>query len=135
MNSLSDQVKEWLDNEPDIYRTGFSYLACPIATTDQAKLFFRIDVNIKMVHVGKQAGCTFYSPLLHWKMVSDQCGKSWEEWRKVSLDMLHASSRMIVLCCPGWSASKGVTAELEQARIRSIPVGYFMPKDPAFVSV
>ena len=48
--------------------------------------------------------------------------RQFEFWRSYDLHMLSLSSRVLVLQLPGWDTSRGVSAEMQFALLRGIPV-------------
>lgn len=54
--------------------------------------------------------------------------RSWAFWRRHDLPILRAASILAVLCLPGWRSSRGVKAEIKEARRLHIPIVYISLK-------
>lgn len=59
-----------------------------------------------------------YSPIVHCHEMtrSGYMPGHFEFWRDYNFKMIDASSKLYVLCLPGWKISVGVTAEISYAR-------------------
>lgn len=132
MKAWSEQAEDWVLGWRDTggFGIGFSYLACPIRVMnpdDHVSFGHRRDMNGHLLLAMARQGFTCYSPLLHWLSVAPSMGEDWETWKKVSLDMIDASSRIIVIALPGWRESVGVTAEIQHAGKTGKNVFMFLP--------
>jgi hypothetical protein len=75
-------------------------------------------------------GWNVFSPITHSHPMHKFCPNirgDWEFWKKVDLEYIALSNKIVVLCLPGWEKSTGVTAELTEARRLDIPVIYMRP--------
>jgi hypothetical protein len=67
-----------------------------------------------------------YSPIVHAHAAAKQyeMPTDFAFWRAYNEAMLASSHGLIVLTLPGWQDSKGVTAEIEFALARKLPIDY-----------
>jgi len=100
----------------------FIYLASPYTHPkpsvmgDRAWLAGRAARNIGA------AGIPVYSPIVHWHDIGSTFPRDWEFWAELDLPLLRASRLVVVLMLQGWEESRGVQAEIAEARTHGIPV-------------
>lgn len=70
-----------------------------------------------------------YSPITHNHPIAERTDlpRTWDFWKLFDLPMLDLSESLFVLCLPGWKKSTGVTAEIEYAKSKNIPIVYMEP--------
>jgi hypothetical protein len=71
-------------------------------------------------------GLVVFSPIAHTHPIAELCvlPSSWNYWQKYDEAMILGGCKVIVCMMDGWRESKGVTAEIEIAHRRGIPVEY-----------
>ena len=68
-----------------------------------------------------------FSPIIHCHNLQDnfELPDTWEFWEKIDFGYMEACSKVWVATMPGWSISRGVTAEIAYAMdVLDIPVEY-----------
>lgn len=75
-------------------------------------------------------GVTAVSPVIACHLAAELSGVSndfatWEQWCH---DMLHVCDQTAVLCIDGWDRSRGVSAEIELARVCGKPILFLVPE-------
>lgn len=105
------------------------YLACPYSHPDPAvrEARFRVANAAAAVLMGR--GEAVFSPISHSHPIAVQCGLpgDFDFWRDFDEAMIAASSSLAVVMLDGWRESRGVTAEIEMAEKRGMPVEYIDP--------
>ena len=73
-----------------------------------------------------KGGTCVFSPIAHCHDMSvhHDMPKEWEFWKHIDFQYLDAASMVWVLKMPNWEKSVGVTAEIEYAIEKGIPVVY-----------
>jgi hypothetical protein len=71
-------------------------------------------------------GIPVISPIAHNAAIIQQTGgeTGWDIWKPQDLAILKACTEMVILCLPGWEASKGIQAEFHAAMELGKPVSY-----------
>lgn len=104
-----------------------AYLASPYSHPE-------IDVRVKRYHAVCRAaaelikqGVLVFSPIAHSHPIAVRFNLdgSFETWRDMSLEMLRRCDRLILLKLPGWEESKGMAAEIEEAKRLGMPIEDF----------
>ena len=102
------------------------YLATPYSDPDPQVRENRFrEVNRAAAELMSQ-GVLVFSPISHTHpiLLAGDLPKGWEYWEKFDRAMLKACCRLIVLMQPGWSTSKGVTAEIAIATQMGLPIEF-----------
>jgi len=84
-------------------------------------------------------GTLVFSPIVHNHPLvetgliasSQEYAARWRFWRLYDFAMLARCQGLLVLKIPGWEQSRGVNAELKEARRLGKPVGYVDPRSLA----
>ena len=107
----------------------YKYLASPYTHPDSAVRSERYLKAMDVVARLSRIHIPVYSPIVHFHMVAvhHDLPHDWDFWRRVALPMLLPASELLILCLPGWQASKGIMAEKEFAAEQQIPVTYMDP--------
>lgn len=102
------------------------YLASPYTSPNPALMEERFEKACAAVAQLMNEGATVYSPIVscHPVAIRHDLPRDWTYWERFDREMINLSIRLIVLKVEGWDTSKGVTAEVEYARSRDIPVEY-----------
>jgi len=111
------------------------YLACPYSDLNskirQARFRAVAQCAAHLMRTGFQVFC----PITHSHPIQEAYRRGgyaepsgWQAWQHIDLWALRRCSAVYVLCLPGWSRSKGIRAEVQEARRRRLPV-YFMTPD------
>lgn len=112
------------DTWPETWPAQRIYLASPYSTDE----FF---LRVRRVHFARQAtaalmlaGHVVFSPISHSHELSEFVGenKGHDFWMEQDLPFLRACSLVVVLKLEGYSKSRGVNAEIEEALRVNIPV-------------
>lgn len=109
----------------------YSYLASPYTHPDPFVREARyLQAMIELTRRLK-AGEHVYSPIVHCHELAKiadlpRDAKFWEAYNHT---MLNRSSRLVVLCLPGWKESKGVADEISQAIYWGLPIEYTEDED------
>lgn len=83
--------------------------------------------NSYLARLTKQGLCAF-SPITHSHPVSEYgVSTKWEDWKDIDFRILDNSQVIHVITDKGWQDSTGVTAEIEHAKKRKIPVIFIDP--------
>lgn len=106
----------------------FVYLASPYTHKDQA---IRRDRYIQAKYYTAYAlvnGIHLYSPIVHCHELAMEFNlpKDFLFWKAYNSAMLAKSSRVSILCIPGWEESKGVSYEKDLAQQLCIPIDYIL---------
>ncbi len=102
------------------------YLACPYSHEDpqiMLERFARVNaVAAKLMLEGHHV----FSPISHSHPIAmaGELPTGWEFWESYDRQMISHCEKLIVLCLPGWSVSRGVSAEIAIAQELNIPVDY-----------
>ena len=74
-------------------------------------------------------------PLVETRLIasSQEYAARWRFWRLYDFAMLARCQGLLVLKIPGWEQSRGVNAELKEARRLGKPVGYVEPRSLAII--
>jgi len=107
------------------------YLACPYSHVDPEVSRRRY---VQVTHAAYRLmvqGWTVFSPITHSHPIEKITGthQGWEFWEAQDLPILRKSDVLGILCLEGWQYSKGVKAELEEARRLALPVLFFSPTE------
>ena len=105
------------------------YLATPYSHGDPAVMQERFEVVNRVAADLMRAGVHIYSPISHTHPIAlaGELPRGWDFWEQYDRVILSACCRVIVLRQPGWSESKGVTAEVAIAMEMGLPVEYMDP--------
>lgn len=93
------------------------YLASPYNHPDPAIMESRRVAACRKAGELIAKGVAVLSPIAHNVAVIREVGgeTGWDRWQAQDLAMLSACKKVLVLCLPGWEASKGVAAEINAA--------------------
>jgi hypothetical protein len=71
-------------------------------------------------------GDTVYSPIAHWHLIDRlmQGSIGYEDYLAADFEMIDLCSELHVLMLDGWKESRGVTLEIEYAKLKNKPVKY-----------
>lgn len=103
------------------------YFSSPYSHTDKSIEDARYDkVCEATAYMTKKTQQIIYSPIAHWHPIARKYAlptdaKFWEFHNRAVIAL---STRLWVLCIPGWQESKGVTWELELAGVLGQPISY-----------
>ena len=76
----------------------------------------------------EKEGLNVFSPITHSHPLYDLGMRGdWDFWKRIDVEYLRLSEKIVVLMLPGWLESKGVTAEIKLAKEMGIPVEYLQP--------
>lgn len=102
------------------------YLAAPYSHESFAIRHERFEAITQFALNLVQNGDIVFSPITHGHPMAmrGDLPTDWEFWEKHCHAFIRISSRLVVLCLPGWEASSGVNAEIEFAISLGIPVDY-----------
>lgn len=115
-----------------------TYLASPYTATREIRPGdVRPDLDLQGYRAVTAAACAarmmgrgelVYSPIAHGHALATACvrgiGTDWKTWAAHSLRMIRACDEVAVLVIPGWRESKGVQAEIAEARRLGMPVRF-----------
>ena len=98
------------------------YLASPYSHPDPTVRNARYHAACVTTAALIQRGYPVFSPIVHSHVLHTEhgLGGSWETWAKIDRALIGASSDVWVLCLDGWRESRGVKAEIEQARAEGL---------------
>lgn len=105
----------------------FYYLASPYSKQpsheEAAQAAARATVRLM------QRGITAYSPIAHTHHIAKLDGHPPEAsfWHRHNVEMIRASSGLIVLLLEGWETSAGVAAEIREAKLFEKPIRHLAP--------
>jgi hypothetical protein len=113
-----------------------TYLCCPYSSNKRTKRAqarekakrYRL-VTRAAAWLIEDVGYNVFSPITHshpLHTIADLEG-DWATWQKIDYQYIDCSSRVVVLCIPGWRESIGVTAELKYACEHGLDVLYLRP--------
>jgi len=100
------------------------YIGQPYATDDIIERLERVSVGgkylLKLIEDGKLP----FSPICQCHSVREFSGggTTWDFWRTYDFGMLEACDELHVLTLPGWEESVGLTAEIDFALTKEIPI-------------
>ena len=102
------------------------YVASPYTHQDPSVMRQRGAAAVRYAASCIRRGETVFSPIAHGIAFTVSGGDpiSWDEWMRVDLAILRLCSTVRVLALPGWEDSRGVAAEVAEARRCGIPVEY-----------
>lgn len=106
------------------------YLAIPYSHKDLQVREYRAYVADAITAKLAKEGRIIYSPISSWHHISIRFGLAtdWAACAKADKEFLKLSSRIIVVCLPGWQESIGVQAEIQEAKLLGKPVEYLDPE-------
>lgn len=108
----------------------FLYLASPYTPLNGEDVEERVhEAKLATAALTDIFGCPVFSPILHSHALADVLPPSrrhdHEYWMAQDLPILARAHLLVVLAIPGWSRSRGVSAEIDRARHLGIPVLYY----------
>jgi hypothetical protein len=70
---------------------------------------------------------TLFSPIVYYHPMAKAAGLPGHAafWHQHCMSYLRHASALFVLMIPGWKDSKGVTTEIQEAKLMGIPIAYF----------
>lgn len=93
------------------------YLAAPYNDPDPAVVQARIEIIYHAMAELMKEGKHVVTPLfMHEIVVRHKLDSTYEYWEDYCLDVLKRCDRMIILCLPGWTESRGIKGEIECCR-------------------
>lgn len=101
------------------------YLASPYSDPDSAVIEQRYRGVLRILARLTLKGLICYSPIVHNHHI--EIGKDWQVWERIDSEFLRRCDRLIVVKLQGWEQSRGVQAEIELAKSRSLPIEYMEP--------
>jgi hypothetical protein len=117
---------------PDVGRAAYrplTYLACPY-TCKTAKLRRErfLFATRACKYLMEKEGLNVFSPITHSHPLYELGMRGdWDFWKRVDIEYIRLSEKIVVLMLPGWLESKGVTAEIKIAKEMGIPIEYLQP--------
>lgn len=101
------------------------YIASPYSGTEEemeSRYRAVADYTARMINVG----LVVYSPIVHFHHLSKEYSlpTDFNFWQNINMGMMNKSNQLFVLCIEGWKESKGVTAEIQHAISKGIPITY-----------
>lgn len=104
----------------------FIYLASPYTSPDPDLVESRFLAAERYVANYLSTDVWVYSPIVHCHELAKRHSlpKDFDFWIQYNFAMLEKAGALFVLQLPGWETSKGVSAEIEFARKRHIPIQY-----------
>lgn len=108
-----------------------AYLAAPYSDADASIRLKRAHAaDLAAIHL-MEMGYAVFSPLSHGQRLAETSDGALpldaEAWSGVNDRILEGADLLIILTLSGWERSRGVAAELGQARGRGIPVTLMIP--------
>ena len=105
------------------------YLASPYAHADEIVMIERYRAACDKAGQMLKRGLVVYSPIAHNHPIAQRVDlpRTWEFWSKIDLEILSRCDALYVLCLTGWDVSVGVTAEIEFAKSKGLPITYIYP--------
>ena len=105
------------------------YLASPYSHTDPAVMRWRYEQAVAAAAALMRQGCVVFSPIAHSHAIGLQMGTETDHdfWLGQDLPWLERADRLSVLCLDGWAASRGVEAEIKEAKHLGVEIGYVQP--------
>ena len=102
------------------------YLASPYTSPNPQVMEQRFEQACAAAAQLMRAGEVVYSPIVHCHPIAvrHELPRHFEYWQQFDQEMINHSNKLVVLKIDGWETSKGVTAEIEYAIYRGIPVEY-----------
>lgn len=109
------------------------YLASPYSHPDSLTMRTRFLLAEQVTAQLLRERMFVYSPIVHCHELAQKFSlpTSFEFWKAYNFDMLRRADDFFILRIPGWEESKGVTAELEFAKLCGINRG-FVTEDGEF---
>lgn len=102
------------------------YLASPYTHPDPETVYRRYRVACAAAAILMEEGHTVFSPIAHSHAIADFLPDALrfdhEHWMSQDLAILALCDELSVLPMPGWSESLGISAEINFATARGIPV-------------
>lgn len=89
------------------------YIASPYTHRDPNVREFRYHAVACFCGEKAKEGLVVYSPIVHWHQISIICDLPFEidYWHRNCRELLAKADELWIYCLPGWSTSKGITAE------------------------
>lgn len=110
------------------------YVAGPIESTDRILQWQRVNAQCEYAAGLLRRGIPAFCPAaMSWGLIAAESFRgrrlpnSWAWWKRADLPLLRAATELHVLCLPGYKKSKGVQAEIAEARRLGIPVRRVRP--------
>ncbi|MDQ0305360.1 DUF1937 family protein [Ancylobacter polymorphus] len=107
---------------------GYWYLATAYSK-HPAGLDAAHEMACRAVGALRSLGVVAFSPIAHWHPVGRLLGINpldHDLWMEIDKPMMEGAEGLIVLCSPGWQASRGIAVEIDFFRESCLPV-YGMP--------
>jgi hypothetical protein len=110
------------DKRPPLYYLGTPY-GHDLAEVREARYRENVEALTELLH----QGINVFSPVVHHHPVAclRDLGRDFSFWQTQDFAFLHRSDALIVLTLPGWQESKGLAAEVEEARRLGLPVFFW----------
>ena len=110
------------------------YLACPYSSPDPAVVAERVRLATIAAAAMFRMGIVVFSPITHGQQIHlAGAGDDHTLWMRHGLEMVRRSDQVEVLQLDGWETSKGVQAEIAEAKRLGIPVTYRgSPLEPSY---
>lgn len=95
------------------------YLACPYSHQNPAAITFRLRIAAQNAGRLMQEGHIVYSPINHCHPIAEAYSlpTDFEFWKRLNFEFIDWCEELHVLRLPGWNESKGVTAEIDYAKL------------------
>jgi hypothetical protein len=79
---------------------------------------WRYERMVKYVNTQFKYKVKAYSPIVHNHPIAVLGGlpRTWDFWKTFDIDMLRHAEELHVVCLPGWKKSRGVRAEIREAK-------------------
>lgn len=105
------------------------YLASPHNHDDPAIRDWRYEMAMECTARLLNEGKFVYSPIVHCHAmaIKHELPHGFDFWKAFDLHMIDLAEAVYVLQIDGWFESRGVTAEIEYAQGKGIPIVYTLP--------
>lgn len=103
------------------------YIASPYSDPSPAVRARRFRAAVIAVGMAVRAGKLAISPIAHSHpvAVAARLAPDWESWRALDIELLQSCDVLAVLTLPGWELSRGVAAEIMEAKRIDLPVEFW----------
>jgi len=107
-----------------------TYLANPYShKTAKVRKYRFIAARNATKYLMESEGLNVFSPIVHSHPLHEAGMRGdWDFWRRVDIEYLRLSEKVVVLMLDGWLESVGVQAEIKLAKEMGIPIEYLDPK-------
>lgn len=102
------------------------YLAVPYSSESKAVMIERFEAVTLKTGELMNDGHIVYSPITACHPVAERCELpgSWDYWKELDYTFIKWADEVWIYTLDGWKESKGVTAEIEIAKLLNKPIKY-----------